>query len=150
MKKTRSSISYLIVVSYCLLNAYCVPAQSIESKNDQQENLAVSVKSVHEIKSTEQDSSSNCEQFRYLELTIDGLVNQKAHLINFITTTSSNECGNVSHVHSWNFVDGQQQSMIHLKLQLANITEEETMFLCLIDESKTGHHLGNSSMFIMK
>lgn len=147
MKKTRSSISCLIVVSYCLLNAYCVPAQSTELKNDKQENLGLNVKSVHEIKSTEQDSSSNCEQFRYLELTIDGLANQKA--FNFISTTSSNDCGNVSHVHSWKFADGQQ-NMIHLKFQLANITEEETMFLCLIDDTKTGHHLGNSSMFIMK
>lgn len=147
MKKTRSSISYLIVVSYCLLNACCVPAQSTETKNDKLEGLGVSVKSVHEIKSTEQDSSSNCEQFRYLELTIDGLANQKA--FNFISTTSSNDCGDVSHVHSWNFVDSQQ-NMIHLKFQLANITEETTMYLCLIDDTKTGHHLGDSSMFIIK
>lgn len=147
MKKTRSSFSCLIVVSYCLLNAYCVPAQSTELKNEKQENLGVYVKSVHEVRSTEQDPSANCEQFRYLELTIDGLANRKE--FNFISTPSSNECGNVSHVHSWKFVDGQQ-NMIHLKFQLANITEQETMYLCLIDDSKTGHHLGNSSMFIMK
>lgn len=144
MKTTRSSLSCLIVVIYCLLNANCVPAQSTELKND---NYGVNVQSVHEVRSTEQESSANCEQFRYLELTIDGLANRKA--FNFISTTSSNDCGNVSHVHSWRFVDGQQR-MIHLKFHLANITEEETMFLCLIDDTNTGHHLGNSSMFIMK